>query len=60
MKKLLLMVALIIASLNQCDQLLDAIDQHNLKEVTLLLQQKEYDAIDSSQYITTAREVRLF
>lgn len=57
MKKLLLMATLIMASLTRCDQLLDAIHQHKLQEVTLLLQQKKYEATNYSQYITAAREV---
>ncbi len=57
MKKLLVLILTVAASAAQCDQLLDAINEHNLQKVTLFLQQKEYDATNYAQYITAAHEV---
>lgn len=57
MKKLLVLILIVAASTARCDQLLDAINQHNLERVSLLLQQKEYDAPSYTQYITAAHEV---
>lgn len=57
MKKLLLVATLMMTSLIRCDQLLDAIHQHNLQKVTLLLLQKEYNATNYEQYRTAAQDV---
>ncbi len=57
MKKLLLVATLIMTPLTRCDQLLDAINEHDLKKVTVLLLQKEYDLTNYEQYITAAHKV---
>ncbi len=56
MNKFYALLILLLSGYASCDSLLNAIDQHNTKKVSILLQQKQYDAVNYMQYLEAAQK----
>lgn len=56
MNKFYALLFLLLSAYASCDNLLTAIDQHNAKKVSMLLQQKQYDSVNYTQYLKAAQK----